>query len=182
MPSGFDADLDAADVARRIEFVAGQLSDLRPFWPKLVSEVFIPWMREQFASEGVFGLGHRWEPLSLEYAVRKRAEFPGKTILQAFGDLRQAASRPKRTRVDAQLLELEIPWAEQKAAKGRDADVKVEWHQRGTEGKAGPTGAVGSMPARPIVFGDPLLPGPAAMLEQTQEDYLADLVRKAALG
>lgn len=135
---GFD------EQVRRLEGFAAQMADLRGFWPVLVP-VFIGWMREQFATEGAWG-GRKWARLSPAYAVEKARLYPGKGILIATGDMRKAASKPKRT-VTPSSLTLEI------------VDPKIEFHQDGTE----------RMPARPVV--PALLP--AVAYNQVQE--LAEL-------
>lgn len=175
MPDGYRTDLDDGDVRRRLEWVALQLADLRPFWPG-VRTVFVGWMRSQFATEGVFGLGRRWAPLTRRYAAWKALHYPGKPILQAEGDLRRAASKPRTVRATATILELAIPWDEEKGEP-----VRVEWHQEGTLGEVGPKGHEGTMRARPILFGDPLLPGPAEPLERAQDAYLEGILARSGL-
>lgn len=188
MPDGFDLNLDDEDFRRRLEWVVLQLLDLRPFWPKVVS-MFIGWMRDQFESEGVYGLGHPWAPLSPKYAAWKAVHFPGKGILVAESDLRKAASKPVR-RATAHTLTLTIPWAEEKGK-----DVRVEWHQFGVDAEVGEherTSKKGkrytvsayqlNIPPRPILFGDPLLPAPRAELDKVMDEYLEELLGKVGLA
>lgn len=85
------------DADREIRRIALFLSDLRPFWPRL-TRLFVGWMRLQFESEGAFwSSGRRWAPLSPGYARRKRILWGERPILQASGQARGAASRPKRS-------------------------------------------------------------------------------------
>lgn len=111
---------------RALRGFAAAMTDLRPFWP-LVIPLFIQWMRQQFESEGAWG-GDPWAQLDPDYAAYKAERHPGKGILIAEGDLRQAASRPART-VTPRSLTLTI------------IDPKVEFHQGGTD----------KMPARPVI-------------------------------
>lgn len=82
------------------------LTDLRPFWPRLVP-AFVGWMRERFSTEGEFG-GDPWAPLSPAYLTRKMQLYPGKGIMYATGQLRRRASNPVR-RVTPTTLLFEIP-------------------------------------------------------------------------
>lgn len=139
----------------RLEGFAAQMADLRGFWPVLVP-VFIRWMREQFATEGAWG-GQRWARLSPAYAAAKAVRHPGKGILIAEGDLRQAASRPKRT-VTPSSLTLEI------------VDPKIEFHQDGTD----------RMPARPVV--PSLLPAVAVQeVNELAEIYVTEALSRWGL-
>lgn len=127
--------------------------DLRPFWPRVVP-AFIRWMRMQFESEGSYG-GSPWAPLSPEYLAWKMVHYPGKSILQAEGDLRQAASRPER---EARPLDLVLTIV----------DPKIEYHQEGTD----------NMPARPLIF-EHLPPDAVLELEDLAEEYADDMARRA---
>jgi hypothetical protein len=144
---------DHANADRYYRRVEELLSDLRPFWP-LVVPIVTGWWREQFDTEGGFA-GRPWAALSPAYAEWKAQKYPGKTILQATGDLRQAASRPSRTSTPRSLT-LSID------------DPKLEYHQDGT----------GRMPARPLVFGDPLPPAAALEIEAAAERYVGDFLRR----
>lgn len=135
---------------RRVELL---LSDLRPFWP-LVVPIVTGWWRMQFETEGGFA-GRPWAALSPAYAEWKQANFPGKPILQADGALRQAASRPSRLATPHSLT-LTID------------DEKLEFHQDGTP----------RMPARPLVFGDPLPPAAALEVQAAADRYVGDFLRR----
>jgi hypothetical protein len=137
----------------RIRRLAVFLSDLRPFWPLLVPTV-TGWWRRQFDTEGEFG-GARWAPLSPGYAARKAIVHPGTGILVATGAMKRAASSPRRTATPTSLT-LTID------------DPKAEYHQDGTA----------RMPARPLVFGDPLPTGARAELDRIAEEYVTDLLRR----
>lgn len=137
----------------RIRRLAVFLSDLRSFWPLLVP-VVTGWWRRQFETEGEFG-GTRWAPLSPAYRAYKQRVRPGKTLLVFDGDLRRAASRPSRSQTPTS-LSLTID------------DPKAVYHQEGT----------GRMPARPIVFGDPLPAEARRELDALADRYVADLLRR----
>lgn len=121
------AGLDEAE--RRVVILRSALRDLRPFWPRLVP-VFVRWMREQFESEGAWG-GETWAPLSPAYAARKARRYPGKRILVATGDLRKAASTPRRL-VTASTLTLIIDDSKMAHGYGDARSVRSHRRVRGT--------------------------------------------------
>jgi hypothetical protein len=139
------------DADRRIRALAVGLSDLRPFWPMVVP-LFIDWMRQQFETEGAFG-GRPWSPLSPAYALFKSSVRPGRKILYFDGDLRRAASQPRRVATPTRLT-LIID------------DPKAIRHQEGTD----------RMPARPIIFGDPLPPQARTDIDRAAGKYVRDLL------
>lgn len=144
------------EVDRNLRGFASLMTDLRPFWP-LVVPVFIRWMSRQFETEGAWG-GQRWASLSPEYAIVKAERYPGKGILIAEGDMRQAASRPRRT-VSATSLILEIE------------DPKIEYHQDGTP----------NMPARPVV--PSTLPSSATReIQALADQYVLDALSRFGLS
>lgn len=146
-------DVEGDEEARRkVAQLLLLVSDLRGFWP-LVVPLFTSWMARQFSSEGAFG-GQSWAPLSPAYAAYKAQAHPGKTILIAEGDLRQAASRPDRQASPRQLT-LTI------------TDPKVGYHQEGTT----------KMPARPLLF-DRLPAQAQAELNAAAETYVTGIVRR----
>lgn len=153
MPENAGVHIDFNGTPERLQKLAVFMSDLRTFWPRLVPLV-TGWWRQQFDTQGGFA-GHGWAPLSLDYAARKEVLYPGKGILQATGALRQAASRPARA-VTPVSLTLTID------------DPKLEHHQDGTD----------RMPARPLVFGEPLPLAAAAELQAAAGDYVTDLLRR----
>lgn len=135
--------------------LVASLQDLRLFWPMVVP-IFIGWMREQFDSEGEWG-GDHWAELTPAYAIRKAQRWPGRSILIAAGDLRDAASRPSRVATPTSLtLTIE--------------DDKAGYHQEGTE----------KMVARPIIP-DTLPPSADAQLDEAATLYVEDLVRRLGL-
>ncbi len=150
MPDGKPIWVDDAAARRQLKLFETLLSDLRPFWP-LVVTLQRDWWRRQFNTEGRFA-GDGWAPLSPAYAILKARRFPGKPILQATGTMRRAADNPERS-VTPHTLTLTID------------DPKLQYHQEGTP----------NMPARPLVFGDPL-PGLAQVeLEQAAESYVNEM-------
>lgn len=164
MADDLGLDLDSDDVRRRLQWVSAQLLDLRPFWPKVVS-LAIDWWRQQFETEGAFA-GSPWAPLSPAYAAWKAVHYPGRGILVAERDLRQAASLPEREATPTALT-LTIPWARLKGE-----DVELRWHQEGT---------TQGMPPRPLIFGDPLPPAAALDLDRAMDEYLDDLIARSGL-
>lgn len=135
--------------------LVASLTDLRLFWPMVVP-IFIRWMRDQFESEGDWG-GERWAELTPAYAVRKAMLYPGKSILIANGDLRDAASRPTRE-VSPTRLVLTIE------------DEKAGYHQEGTD----------RMVARPIIP-DTLPASADAELDEAAQTYVDELTRRLGL-
>lgn len=136
MEIGFDLSGFSQYEVQLIRMIA-MLTDLRLFWPRLVP-IFVGWMRERFAQEGRFG-GEQWLPLSPDYLARKAVAYPGKGILYATGDLRKAASLPKRIATPRSLT-LIIDDSEYKHG-GDVARSVAEYHQTGTD----------RMPARPLI-------------------------------
>lgn len=128
---GFDAYEQAL-----IRLIA-MLRDLRPFWPRL-APIFVGWMRERFATQGEFG-GDAWAPLNPAYLARKMTMYPGKGILYASGDLRQAASRPRRLATPTSIT-FEVDDSAYTHGSGTNRSV-VEYHQQGSS----------TMPARPVI-------------------------------
>lgn len=131
------------------------LQDLRTFWPLLVP-VFVGWMGAQFSTEGGWG-GQTWAPLSPNYAAWKSVHFPGRSILIRDGDLRRAASEPRRE-VTPTTLSL---WID---------DPVATYHQDGTD----------RMPARPLI--PDRLPAVAlAEVDEAAHEYVSTLVRQLGL-
>lgn len=129
------------------------LTDLRSLWP-LIVPLATRWWAEMFKSEGAFA-GAAWSPLSPDYAARKAIDFPGKPILQRTGALKQAASRPSRF-VTPTTLTLSI-----------ESDY-LPHLQEGTS----------RMPARPLVFAEPLPTEARAELDAVAELYVRDLLNR----
>lgn len=142
--------VDDADARRRLKLFETLLSDLRPFWP-LVVTLQRKWWKYQFDSEGRFA-GPGWTPLSPVYALQKARRYPGRGILHASGDMRRAADSPERS-VTPYTLTLTID------------DPKLQYHQEGTP----------NMPARPLVFGDPIPAVAAIELEEAAERYVTQM-------
>jgi hypothetical protein len=143
------------EARRRLAQLELFLEDLRPFWPLLVP-VFIGWMGAQFASEGGWG-GQTWAPLSPAYAVWKHQHFPGRTILIREGNLRRAASSPRREATPRTLT----LWID---------DETAGYHQDGTS----------QMPARPLIP----TPLPASALRDVDlaaQEYVSTLIRRLGI-
>lgn len=153
MADRWKIEIDAADADRDLLRVAALLTDMRPFWPKVVP-LFTAWMSRQFESEGAYG-GMPWAKLSPAYAAWKSVHYPGKGILVAEGDLRRASANPTRS-AGPLTLELTIK------------DEKIAYHEEGTP----------RMPARPLLFGDPLPAAARADLDAAAEDFLSDFLRR----
>lgn len=171
MEIGFDISGYSEYDAALIRLIA-MLTDLRLFWPKLVP-LFIGWMRERFDTEGRFG-GEQWTPLSPDYLTRKMALYPGKGILYASGDLRKAASLPRRI-ATARTLSLIIDDAKYKHG-GDVARSVAEYHQLGTN----------RMPARPLIppgWQRGLLPLPLQTeVEAVAQEWVDEMAHTLGLG
>ncbi len=150
MPEGPHIWVDDADARRRLKLFETLLSDLRPFWP-LVVTLQRRWWKAQFDTEGRFA-GDPWRPLSPVYALQKARRWPGRGILHASGGMRRAADSPERT-VAPHTLTLTID------------DPKLQYHQDGTD----------RMPARPLVFGDPIPAVAQVELEEAADRYVTEM-------
>ncbi len=142
--------VDDADARRRLKLFETLLSDLRPFWPAVVT-LQRGWWRSQFESEGRFAAAG-WAPLSPAYAAWKARRYPGKPILQATGQMRRAFDNPQRS-VSPHTLTLTVN------------DPKAAFHQDGTN----------NMPARPVAFGDPLPAVAALELQEAADRYVGEM-------
>lgn len=145
--------VDFHGTPEQLQRLAVFLSDLRSFWPLLVPAV-TGWWRHQFETEGQFA-GHAWQPLTPAYAAAKARTHPGRGILVATGALKRAASAPRRAQT-ATSLTLAID------------DPKLPFHQEGTT----------KMPARPLIFGDPLPAAARAELDTIAHAYVTDLLKR----
>lgn len=176
MPDAWITRLEGLDeTTRGFSILLASLSDLRPFWPRVVP-LFIRWMREQFESEGEWG-GERWAPLSPDYLARKMAKYPGKGILYATGDLRRAASTPER-RPFPLALELIIDDSTMKHGATTPRAVGL-YHQFGG-GSSEIGGIEGRPPRRPII--PDVLPAEAQIeIAAAADEYVADLCRRLNL-
>lgn len=160
-------DLEGLDENERaLAQLVAATTDLRLFWPRLVP-IFVGWMREQFETEGDWA-DDPWAPLSEPYATRKALKYPGKGILYATGDLRRAASLPRRF-VTPETLELVIDDSEMLHG-GKTARSVGPYHQEGTD----------TMPARPLI--PEVLPVEAqAQVVEAANEYVDELVQRLGL-
>ena len=149
-------DVDGSDADRQVRLLELALTDLQPFW-RVVTPMVRRWWKAQFDTEGGFA-GHAWTPLSPQYAAWKARHYPGKGILQATGQLKQAASRAQSYATPSTLTMI-IDDA------GPAHGPVLQYHQEG-EG----------VPRRPLVFGDPLPAIAAAELDLAAERYVRDLL------
>lgn len=159
MTDHYRVEVHSEDAERRLERFALFISDLRPFWPR-VTRIFIGWMREQFETEGAFA-GRPWAPLSPTTIAIKQGLGLRLQILQATGQAKQAASRPERT-VTPHSLTLTID------DSGEHHGPVLQYHQDG--------GA--RLPARPLIFGDPLPLVASRQLQGEAEGYVRDLLQR----
>lgn len=155
--------------------------DLRPFWP-LTVPIFVGWIGRQFDTEGEY-FGQQWAPLSDAYNSWKMRHYPDKGILSAEGDLRRAATHPKRT-VTAETIVLRIvPYekterssdltpkgARSRKRAGLGKTMDPDWFQSGTS----------RMPARPLLA-DTLPPEAETELRDAAEGYLHESAMKLGL-
>lgn len=159
MADGFHIRVTGDDEAqKRIERLALHLSDLRGFWPLLVP-VVTSWWKRQFDTEGGFA-GNPWQALSPVTVDAKAALGLRPEILQATGQLKQAASRPERS-VTPVSLTLTID------DSGPAHGPVLGYHQEGD-----------GVPQRPLVFGDPLPPAASAELQAAADTYVRDLLAR----
>ena len=168
----FEFDLSAfeAEEQKLIRLVA-LLADLRLFWPKVVPRA-IGWVSRQFDTQGQF-FDTPWAPLSPNYAAWKMAHHPGKRILQIQGDLRRAATSPRRVATPSTLTLFIEPYDRTDKTRGGTRRLNPDWFQSGT----------GTMPARQIV---PLAsaPIPAAAvfeMEQVANEWVAEMMTTLGL-
>lgn len=159
---GWGVDGDTADEERRLHAFALAMSDLRPFWPKVVP-LFIQWMKRQFESQGIYWTGAAWRPLTPDYAARKSIDHPGRGILVAAGDLRRGASQPLRVATPRSLT-LTIEWP-----KG-DGHYDPAWHHLGE----------GNNPRRPLLS-QQLNTEQQMELDEVGREYVNDTARRLGL-
>jgi hypothetical protein len=151
-------DVDSADADRRIRYLTASLSDLRSFWP-IVTRIARGWWKQQFATRGAFG-GQEWPQLSPAYRKWKERKYPGREILVATRQLKRAADNPRRFPLPTSLTLLIDD-------SGKEHGPVLQYHQ---EGKG--------VPARPLVFGDPLPPVAHAELQTAADNYVRDLLHR----
>jgi hypothetical protein len=113
-------------------------------------------MGAQFETEGGWG-GQTWAPLSPAYAVWKHQHFPGRTILIREGNLRRAASSPRREATPRTLT----LWID---------DETAAYHQDGTS----------QMPARPLIP-NPLPASALRDVDLAAQEYVSTLIRRLGL-
>ena len=141
------------------------VSDLRLFWPRLVP-VVTGWWSRQFSTSGAFG-GRPWAPLTDPYAAYKATKAPGKPLLVYSSGLKRAAARPIRTQ-SPRTLTLTIDDSDYGHGPKKVKRSIVAFHQEGTS----------RMVARPLVFGDPLMPAAEEELRLAAEAYLTDFLHR----
>lgn len=113
----------------------------------------------QFETEGAFA-GRPWAPLALSTVAQKQRLGLRPEILQATGQLKRAASKPRRE-ATASSLTLTIEDA------GPEHGPVLQYHQEGD-----------GVPKRPLVFGSPLPPLAEQELEAAADRYVSDLLRR----
>lgn len=85
---GFDVE-GQRQINRALELTEAQAADLSEPLGEM-ADVIIQAVREQFATEGAAGRGHRWKPLSDPYARWKQRHWPGRPILVRTGGMKGA--------------------------------------------------------------------------------------------
>jgi hypothetical protein len=145
---------------RELAYLARFLVDLRTFWPILTQRV-ISWIGEEFDTEGESWAGP-WAPLSDAYEEWKSERFPGKGILSMYGDLRRAATSPRREPLP-QALTLTIEGYRHRTT---GEDIDPAWFQDGTD----------RMPARPLI-GEHLTPRMEAEVREAADVYVGGILR-----
>lgn len=170
--AGFDEYEKA--MARMIQ----KLTDLRGFWPRL-TPLWKEWMRERFATEGLFG-GDGWEPLSDAYWDWKIRNFGSKGILSLTGQLKRQSVAAKRVGTPTSLTFVIEDFSRKPArsARGRfksNVFMEIGWFQRGT----------GTMPARQIVPDRWNMQLPTSMEGQVDAlavEYIEDMAHRLGLS
>lgn len=170
-------EFDAA-LAKLIELTA----DLRPFWP-IVVPLFVSWIGRQFDTQGSY-FGDAWEALTPRYAAWKTEHYPGKGILSAEGDLRKAATSPKREVSSTTLVLRIVPYekttrSEAIGKSGRRSRARIgtgklmdpDWFQSGT----------GRMVARPLLA-ETLPPEAQDELAEAADRYIQETAAKLGIG
>jgi hypothetical protein len=79
------------ELRRKLTTYSVRVADMAPMWAEVAAGVAQA-EAEWFASSG----GGTWKPLTQEYAERKAAEFPGRPILIATGELQDSLVNPAR--------------------------------------------------------------------------------------
>lgn len=94
-----------------------------------IADDLIKQIGQQFLSEGAYGLGERWHPLSPAYAAWKEQHFPGRPLLVRTGAMRALMLDRERTvRVFKDRL---LYLVEGIDAEGHDIGARAWWHQTG---------------------------------------------------
>lgn len=150
----FKIEVDSKEAKQSIARLAAFMTDMRPMWP-VVRNVFGHWMSAQFETEGAFS-GRPWAPLAQSTQAYKAQNYPGKPILVQTGELKKAATTPKQTHAGATELELTV-----------DSEI-AGFHQTGND----------RLPARPIIFGEPLPPLAHVQLQGAIADFTGDLLKR----
>jgi hypothetical protein len=160
MPDEFTIVPEGLELSEReLQYLARMLVDLRSFWP-LVSEAFIGWVSEQFKTEGQ-SWTEGWVPLSAAYRSWKEQNFPGKGILSMYGDLRRAATSPRRIPGPTTLVMEIEPFTHSHSGR----QIEPGWFQEGTD----------RMPARPLI-GDHMTLDQEGELQALGERYVTGLL------
>jgi phage gpG-like protein len=127
---------NASSVKLAFSSLAQAVTDWRKYiWPGVRRDALRPWLRKQFASQGIQGSHGKWAALSPVYAAWKSKRYPGKPILQASGAMMKdllSEINEGETTARSMLYGTRIPYA--------------LYHQTGTKTKTGKR----KMPARRI--------------------------------
>ena len=114
----FDIDGDA-QYSRAFEALEHEARDMSDPLERIADDL-LRQIGLQFQTEGAYGLGTVWRPLSREYAAWKEEHFPGRPILVRTGEMREhMLDKPRTVRVTAQRMVYEVA-----------SDVPV-YHQKG---------------------------------------------------
>ena len=122
MPGDLHLSLDIdgdRELSRKLHGLLNRVTDLEPVFKAIAADWSLT-MARKFASGGAYEAGTdaqgqanpAWAPLSPRYAAWKAAHYPGSTILQRTGALRQAAVNPQVTTSATSLrLVVDNAWA-----------------------------------------------------------------------
>lgn len=85
------------EVAGILGAIQDVVADLSPFWRDVVAPAYFADIQDRFALEGqgrtrggLFARGRQWAPLSPAYRIWKEKHFPGRTILERTGRLKES--------------------------------------------------------------------------------------------
>lgn len=95
-------------VSRAFQLTEDAVADLGPAF-QVIGQNVLAGVREQFATEGARGSGHKWTQLSPGYRAWKDVHYPGRPMLVQGGGMKGAMLNPLSIRAGAMGLTYEPP-------------------------------------------------------------------------